>query len=94
VIATRAGGAAEILTHEQTGLFVTPNDAKELASALRRLHADRKLAHHLATTACEAAREAYGLDAVRSKIEHVIQNCAPTSHAPALSNLQQAEILP
>lgn len=94
VIATRAGGAAEILTHEQTGLFVTPNDAKELASALRRLHADRTLAHHLATTACETAREAYGLDAVRSKIEHVIQSCAPTAHTSALSNLQHAELLP
>lgn len=94
VIATRAGGAAEILTHEQTGLFVSPNHAQELAAALRRLHNDRSLAHHLATTGRQAAREAYSLDAVRSKIEHVIERCHPTAAAPSLSHLHHAELVP
>ncbi|MGV3660587.1 MAG: glycosyltransferase [Prosthecobacter sp.] len=76
VIATKAGGAAEIIDHEQTGLHVAPDDANDLAQALLRLQKDPALALELAQNACRTARATYGLDAVQAKIEAVISKSA------------------
>lgn len=50
VIAANAGGPAEILEHEVTGLLYTPGSATELAAAMRRVR-DRPLADRLVTNA-------------------------------------------
>lgn len=76
VIATKAGGAVEILEHEQTGLLVEPDNAAALGGALLRLHHDKSLANELAQNARQNARATYGLDAVQAKIEAVIRQAA------------------
>lgn len=43
VVASRAGGMADIVLHERTGLLVKPNDAEDLARALQRLISDLEL---------------------------------------------------
>lgn len=40
VAASRTGGIPEVLRHEQEGLLVEPGDARALAAALARLHAE------------------------------------------------------
>lgn len=73
VIASRAGGAAEIVAHEHTGLLVDPGNANELAGALTRLRSDSAFAAELALNAQQAAHDTYALSAVQRKIETVIR---------------------
>ncbi len=58
-VVSRTGGLVEIVEHEQTGLHVPPGDADALATALRRLLADRALAEELGRAARERARRLY-----------------------------------
>lgn len=92
VIATRAGGAAEIITHEQTGLLVEPGQAGALAEALRRLNNQPDFAAELAQGAEAAARGAYALKTVRMKIENVIRSTTrrEASAVPAALTVTQA----
>ena len=76
VIAARAGGAAEIVQDEQTGLLVAPGDAPELAAALQRLQNDAGFSSKIALQAKQAARDIYALRAVQEKIESVIRQTA------------------
>jgi glycosyltransferase involved in cell wall biosynthesis len=55
VIAARAGGPAEILADDQTGILFEPNDPGELAAAMRRIQ-DPKLRHRLAVAARREVR--------------------------------------
>ncbi len=55
VVASRAGGLADIVLHEETGLLVTPNDVEDLARALQRLISDPELRERMGR---EAARRA------------------------------------
>ena len=95
VIAARAGGAAEIVKHEETGLLVAPGDARELAAALLRLQNERGFASSIAQQAQQAAREIYALQAVQEKIESVIRqiSCRKSTQEPeaaASTPIQQA----
>lgn len=56
VIATRAGGAAEIIADGETGLLVRPGDAEELAEAIARIFAHSTEAARLAAAGHERAR--------------------------------------
>lgn len=89
VIATRAGGAAEILDHEHTGLLVEPDDSAGLAQALARLKNDAAFANEIAQNAKDTARATYGLDAVQAQIEAVIRQAASPDE-PALQPVAQA----
>jgi glycosyltransferase involved in cell wall biosynthesis len=64
VIATRAGGAMEIVTDNQTGLLVEPGDSHALAVAIQRLLGDRNLAAKLGKAAKGEAEERFGLDRI------------------------------
>ncbi len=57
VVAADAGGPAEILDHERTGLLVPPRDVPRLAEALLRLRHDPVLAARLATAGRSAAED-------------------------------------
>ncbi|MCB1277994.1 glycosyltransferase [Prosthecobacter sp.] len=73
VIASRAGGAAEIVSHEHTGLLVDPGNVNELAEALMRLQHDSAFAARLALNAQQTARDVYALPAVQRQIENLIR---------------------
>ncbi len=76
VIASRAGGAAEIISHEHTGLLVNPGNVKELTDALLRLQNDSEFAASIAREAQQTAQDIYALSAVQEKIESVIHQIA------------------
>ncbi len=48
VVASRAGGLAELIEHEQNGLLAPPGDAVALAAAIRRVCEDAQLRRRLA----------------------------------------------
>ena len=88
VIATRAGGAAEILSHGQTGLLIESNDANVLSQALLRLKDNPEFAKRLASAAEDHARRTYSLITVQSQIESLIRLVA----TPAALNAGKASI--
>jgi len=57
IVTTRAGGNAELVTHEQEGLAVNPDDTKALAEAVERLLHDEALRQKLVTRAREKSRQ-------------------------------------
>jgi glycosyltransferase involved in cell wall biosynthesis/VanZ family protein len=85
VIASRAGGAAEIIQHEQTGLLVDPGNASELAAALLRLQSDTEFSSTLAHQAQQTAQDTYALSAVQEKIESAIRQTAGSKKSQPLS---------
>jgi glycosyltransferase involved in cell wall biosynthesis len=65
VVASRVGGMAELVADGETGLLVTPGAPQELASALRRLLADRQLRHRLGDAGRVRVRERFDLGPFR-----------------------------
>jgi glycosyltransferase involved in cell wall biosynthesis len=57
VVATWAGGPAEIITNEIDGLLVPPGDVPALTNALRRLLDDETLRQRLGKAARERAKD-------------------------------------
>lgn len=88
VIATQAGGAAEIIQHEQTGLLVPPGDVAALAAALQRLKGSPTLAQALAQAGQQQARTTYRLEHVQAQTEAVIHSVVHAS-TPSTAALPQ-----
>ena len=61
VIATRAGGPAEVIAPEVDGLLVPPGDAPAMAAAMGRLLADKTVRQTLARAGWEKVRARYGI---------------------------------
>ena len=76
VIATAAGGALELVDHENTGLLVPPGDASALSAAIGRLLGDRELSGRLEAAAGVAARRRFAAGDVRRQIDGVIAEAA------------------
>lgn len=55
VVATRVGGVAEVVEHEQQGLLVEPDDLEGFARGLRELTRDRDRARRMGAAARERA---------------------------------------
>lgn len=62
VIATRLGGAVEIIDDRKTGLLVAPFDSEDMAKAIIRLTQDEKLAQEISRLAYEKVKEKYTLE--------------------------------
>ncbi len=62
VVATRIGGAVDIVENEKTGLLVKPGDIMELVDSIIRLLKDRELARNFAIEARKKVEKEYGLD--------------------------------
>ncbi len=63
VLASRVGGLPEIITHDENG-WLTENDPAEIATALRRLTADRGLRQRLAERARRTIEERFSVEAM------------------------------
>jgi glycosyltransferase involved in cell wall biosynthesis len=72
VIATRAGGAAEILSDGQNGLLVTPGSVNELLSAIQLLCGNRKLCEELASAGRRRAESAYSLETMADRVRQIL----------------------
>jgi glycosyltransferase involved in cell wall biosynthesis len=93
VIATRAGGAMEIVADNQTGLLVKPGDSHALAAAIQRLIEDRGFAAEMGRAAKRDAEERFNLDRILQQWDACIEEvmgvrtlcAAPKSHEPKRS---------
>jgi glycosyltransferase involved in cell wall biosynthesis len=65
VVASRVGGVPELVVDGKTGLLVQPGDPEELAGALCRLAADRRLRHRLGARGRARAEQAFDLEPFR-----------------------------
>lgn len=72
VIATRAGGAVEIIEHGKNGLLVTPGSVLELRAALQTLLEDPAEAERLASAGRQRAEEVFSLEAMFAGISAVL----------------------
>lgn len=71
VVATRSGGAPEVVVDGETGILVEPRDAAGLASALARLLDDRELAQRMGERGMARARERFDLKRVARMVEEL-----------------------
>jgi glycosyltransferase involved in cell wall biosynthesis len=79
VIATKGGGPSEIIEDRVTGILVSPNDADELAEAIKELLENRRFAEELAMHGRQAAVERFGLNSVLKEWTAFIYQNAPTA---------------
>jgi glycosyltransferase involved in cell wall biosynthesis len=74
VIATRAGGALEIVEHGRTGLLITPNDPAALTTAIVDLMANPKRAASLARNGRRSAEYRFAPNVVIPALEqHIVE---------------------
>jgi len=72
VIATRGGGAVEIVRDGETGLLVPPGDVQALVAAIRHLLEHPDLARRLAEAAYRDARLRFSLKTMRRKVRQAL----------------------
>jgi glycosyltransferase involved in cell wall biosynthesis len=80
IVATRVGGAAELIADGVHGLLVPPGDAQKLADAIGRLLEDRTLAQRLGATARRRARERYSREAMVKRFEEFYVSLLAVDH--------------
>jgi glycosyltransferase involved in cell wall biosynthesis len=78
VIATRAGGAAEIVTDRKNGISVTPGSVTELFNAIKLLCDDHELSAELASAGRLHAESAYSMEIMADRVRQVLHNLPPT----------------
>jgi glycosyltransferase involved in cell wall biosynthesis len=71
VVATRVGGAAEVVENDRTGLLVPPGDPAALAKAIEALLTDRWRANAFGEAARRLAYERFSLDLQISRTQAV-----------------------
>ena len=72
VIATRGGGAVEIVRDGETGLLVQPGDAQALAAAIQHLLKHPDLARQLAEAGSQDARHRFSIEAMRKGVHQAL----------------------
>ncbi|MCY0879296.1 MAG: glycosyltransferase family 4 protein [Firmicutes bacterium] len=72
VVITRTGGMPEIITHEQDGWIVDPNDADQLADALIQLLRHRDWAEALGQRARERVKTSFTAEQMVERTEDVL----------------------
>ena len=75
VIATAAGGVAEVVANEENGLLVPAGDAERLAAAVRRFFADRDLRERLRRSAAGSV-ERYAPERILEELESTLVQVA------------------
>ena len=83
VVASRAGGLAEIVEDGVTGHLVAPGDADSLAARLAAACADPDAARRLGAAGHERARERFSIDAFADRFEAVYHDAMrPSENRP------------
>jgi len=67
VLTTPVGGIPEVVTHNETGYFVEPDNPKKLSEAISKLLNDNNLRQELANAGFKKAQTAYNWDIVTTK---------------------------
>jgi glycosyltransferase involved in cell wall biosynthesis len=74
-VATRAGGAAEVIAEGETGFLVPAGDAVAVANAAERFLIDPDLARAMSLAASRRARRLFGIDTVIRSWEDLLEEC-------------------
>jgi glycosyltransferase involved in cell wall biosynthesis len=72
VIATRAGGAIEIIDDGVNGLLIAPQDPKDLVRAIASLQSNSAFAAQIAEAGRRKAVEHFSVDAMVRSIDRII----------------------
>lgn len=72
IVATRVGGAEEVIDHETHGLLVPPGNPEALADAIERLLRNRRLAVRLAEAARSRVTKEYGGPNIGKRFESLV----------------------
>lgn len=75
VIATRVGGAVDIVEHERTGILVKPGDIMEMVDSILKLLKNRSLAKNLAYEARKKVEKEYSLVRMTEETIKVYEEC-------------------
>lgn len=87
IVATRCGGPEEILTHEETGWLVNPDNPRALAEAMLRLSSNDTLAQKLAAAGQYHSRACFGIDAMVNSYQQIYESVLPVpSPIPSLAD--------
>lgn len=81
-VATRSGGAAELIVDGETGYLAAIGDAEAMGDALARLLGDRAHASAVGAAARDRARDVYGLDRMVRAFEATFDRLAERRRAP------------
>ena len=73
VIATRAGGALEIVDDGENGLLVTPGDSEDLSRCITRLYSDPEFAEKIASSGRKKATKHFSIDTMVNSIDRIIE---------------------
>ncbi len=76
VVAARAGGPAELIEHEQSGLLVEPASARALANGILTLLSDRDLAQRLGENARQRVQQHFSATATAARMEELYLDVA------------------
>jgi glycosyltransferase involved in cell wall biosynthesis len=71
IVATAIGGTDEAVAHESGGLLVPPRDAGALASAIRRVRADPRLAERLAAAGRERVEREFSSEVMARNVMRI-----------------------
>jgi glycosyltransferase involved in cell wall biosynthesis len=73
VVATGVSGIPELVTDEENGLLVPPDDPRALADALVRLHGDPALAARVAEAGQRTVRERFDGDRLARRLAQLFE---------------------
>jgi glycosyltransferase involved in cell wall biosynthesis len=85
VVASDAGGCAELVTHERTGLLFRNNDLGALTSQLRRAMGNHGLRRSLGEAAARHIREHFSLERMVRRMEEIYENHLQSARAGSRS---------
>jgi glycosyltransferase involved in cell wall biosynthesis len=78
VIATRAGGAAEIVSDRKNGILVIPGSVTDLVKAIELLCEDKEFSSELASAGRLHAESAYSMEIMADRVRQVLQHLPAT----------------
>lgn len=76
VVASSAGGPPEFVTHNETGLLVTPHDVTDLARALERLVTDVGFRNRMAQAGQDRVRRCYTVETRAMRIASIYRQAS------------------
>lgn len=82
VVATRAGGAVEIIEDQRSGLLVTPGSVEELQAAIEHLLRHPDVADKIARAGNQRARTVFSLENLFSRTSAVLNEVLPGAYPP------------
>jgi hypothetical protein len=82
VVASRAGGAVEVIEDGISGVLVAPNDPDALAQALTELLSDESRCRRIAANGYARARRHFSLDAMLANVEREVASVLAKNSCP------------